>query len=412
MVGLLTLMVAAASLASDAALHPSAPPGQDSVRTDTLAPGVVHVRMARPAGPWVAHVLRVDLRRATLGVVHARAGDRLTSRERTSAMAARHTAGGERVLAAVNADFFDLATGASENNVLIAGEWWRGVKITDSPYDTFDNIHAQFALTAAGRPLLGRFAFDGWAHTARTAFPLIALNTLPSGAHEGSALWTARAGSITPRDTVRPTTELTLASAGRRADTLLFVRRAAAKGGGSAIPADGAVLAAYGGRAVALDSTVDGDTVRITLAAAPAVGSAADPPALIVGGWPRILRDGRNIAPLAPAEEGTISRNAEMRHPRTAVGFTRDSATLLLVTVDGRSAQSVGMTLVELADFMKGLGAWNALNFDGGGSTTMVVGGKVVNTPSDRTGEREVGSALLVVQGAGNRVGCKVKGAE
>ncbi|MBA4073296.1 MAG: hypothetical protein C0497_15955, partial [Gemmatimonas sp.] len=53
---------------------------------------------------------------------------------------------------------------------------------------------------------------------------------------------------------------------------------------------------------------------------------------------------------------------------------------------------------VELAEFMKTLGAWNSLNFDGGGSTTMVIGDRVVNTPSDRTGEREVGSALFIVK--------------
>jgi hypothetical protein len=406
MIALLALVLAARGLPPAPAVEPVPSTGQDSTRADTLAPGVVHVRVALPAGPWVAHVLRVNLRQSTIGVVHARASDGLTTRERTSAMAARRTAAGERVLAAVNADFFDLATGASENNVVIGGEWWKGVRVTESPYDTFDNPHAQFALTAAGRPLLERFAFDGWARTPRTAFPLIALNTMPGGAYEGSALWTPRVGPTTPRDTVRPTTELTLAVAGRRADTLLYVRRgAAAKGGGSPIPADGAVLAAYGGRAVALDSTADGDTVRVTLHAAPRVARSGDALALVIGGWPRILRDGQNIAPLASALEGTISRNAEVRHPRTAIGFTRDSTTLLIVTVDGRSTQSVGMTLVELADYMKSLGAHHALNFDGGGSTTMVIGGRVVNSPSDRTGEREVGSALLVVQRKRQSVG-------
>jgi exopolysaccharide biosynthesis protein len=47
---------------------------------------------------------------------------------------------------------------------------------------------------------------------------------------------------------------------------------------------------------------------------------------------------------------------------------------------------------------MKELGAWDALNFDGGGSTTLVIGDKVVNVPSDQTGERAVGSALFIVQ--------------
>jgi hypothetical protein len=316
-----------------------------------------------------------------------------------SAMTARRTAAGEQVIAAVNADFFDLATGASENNVVIDGEWWRGVRITDSPYDTFDNVHAQFALDRDGQPLVDRFAFDGWVHTSKASFPLIALNAMPRGTYEGTALWTPRAGPTTPRDTLRATTELSLAPAGRRADTLLFVRRGASKGGGSAIPADGVVLAAYGARTVAIDSTTDGDTLRITLGAAPWPSPApAAIPSLLIGGWPRILRDGASVAGRASADEGTISRNAEVRHPRTAVGVTRDRKTLLLVTVDGRSAASVGMTLVELADFMKTLGAWDALNFDGGGSTTMVIGDRVVNTPSDRTGEREVGSALFIMK--------------
>ena len=56
------------------------------------------------------------------------------------------------------------------------------------------------------------------------------------------------------------------------------------------------------------------------------------------------------------------------------------------------------MTLVELADMMRKLGAWQAMNFDGGGSTTMVIDGVLVNKPSDQTGERAVGNALMVVK--------------
>ena len=55
------------------------------------------------------------------------------------------------------------------------------------------------------------------------------------------------------------------------------------------------------------------------------------------------------------------------------------------------------MSLVELARLMLTLGAFEAINLDGGGSTTMVVDGRVVNSPSDKTGDRPVGSALLVV---------------
>ena len=124
----------------------------------------------------------------------------------------------------------------------------------------------------------------------------------------------------------------------------------------------------------------------------------ASEPVLLVGGWPRILENGRDVSGDAPTAEGTLSRNAEMRHPRTALGFSRDSSTLYLVTVDGRSENSGGMTLTELARLLRALGAWQAMNFDGGGSTTMVVAGAVVNKPSDTTGEREVGNVLAVVK--------------
>jgi exopolysaccharide biosynthesis protein len=104
------------------------------------------------------------------------------------------------------------------------------------------------------------------------------------------------------------------------------------------------------------------------------------------------------VAAEAATVEGTISHNAELRHPRTAAGFSRDRRTLFLLTVDGRSTRSVGVTLEELARLMRRLGAWEAMNFDGGGSTTMVIDGAVVNVPSDAGGEREVGSGLLVVR--------------
>lgn len=141
----------------------------------------------------------------------------------------------------------------------------------------------------------------------------------------------------------------------------------------------------------------DGDTVKVVLATLPRPPHGAAP-TMLIGGWPRILRDGENVAADAPTVEGTISRNAEMKHPRTAIGFSRDSTAIYLLTVDGRSENSGGATLAELADLMRRVGAWNAMNFDGGGSTTMVVGGELMNKPTDATGEREVGNALLIVR--------------
>jgi hypothetical protein len=84
------------------------------------------------------------------------------------------------------------------------------------------------------------------------------------------------------------------------------------------------------------------------------------------------------------------------RNPRTALGI-KDDGTVLLVTVDGhRHDTSVGLTIDELRGVLKSLGARDAVNLDGGGSTALVLAGRLVNQPSDLTGERAVGDAVLI----------------
>lgn len=370
-----------------------------------LAPGVSYRKVVDAAGPWVMHVVRVSLRQDGIELREGRALDRLTGRERTSAIARRAEERGVTVLAAVNADFFDLETGENENNQVIAGEWWKGLKTTDSPYDTFDNAHVQLAIDASGRPVIDRFILDARAWARGVTTPILTLNHAPTGSYEGTALYTPRFGPSTPplspslpRDTARTIAEAVLEGAGSRGDTLLMVRRGAIRSStGAGIPPTGAVLSAYGSRVREVQAMADGDTVKILLATQPRLARGAAP-RLLIGGWPRLLRDGENVAGEAATVEGTISRNAEIRHPRTVVGISQDGETLTLLTVDGRSKASVGMTLVEVAERLRRLGVWNAMNFDGGGSTAMVLGGALVNVPSDSAGERAVGNALLVVR--------------
>ena len=90
------------------------------------------------------------------------------------------------------------------------------------------------------------------------------------------------------------------------------------------------------------------------------------------------------------------------RHPRTAIGISEDKNTLWLIVADGRQPSlAMGMTLPELSDLLADLGAYNAYNLDGGGSSTMVVRGEVVNSYSDihpggRRKERRRCDAILV----------------
>jgi hypothetical protein len=371
----------------------------NSADTKQLAPGVSYRHWVDSTGPFAIHLVIVDLRRSDVELRHARARDALRGREKVSDMVKRARASGATVLAAINADFFNLGTGENENNQVLAGEWWKGLKVTDSPYDTYDNAHIQFGVDEARRPFMDRYLLDAKAWVRGVPTPIVSVNFNPSGNPEGTALYTSRYGPTTPRDTARQTAEAPLIASGRRGDTAIYVRRGPVSAtSGSAIPPNGAILAAYGpgSRLHEVQTIVDGDTVRVVLTTLPRTGVGS--PTIIIGGWPRILRDGVDVAVDAPTVEGTISRNAETRHPRSAVGFSRDSTTLFLLVVDGRTQKSVGMTLVELAALMRRLGAWQAMNFDGGGSTTMVIDGAVVNAPSDATGEREVGNALLVVR--------------
>jgi len=116
----------------------------------------------------------------------------------------------------------------------------------------------------------------------------------------------------------------------------------------------------------------------------------------VIGGGGRILRDGQNATAENVSLEGIGEAFLTNRHPRTFVASDRDGRRVWLGTVDGRQAASVGMNFDEMADFLLDLGAWDAVNLDGGGSTTMVVGDSVVNRPSDATGERAVANILFV----------------
>lgn len=120
----------------------------------------------------------------------------------------------------------------------------------------------------------------------------------------------------------------------------------------------------------------------------------------ITSGVPQLIRNGE--IQITWEQEKTNQNFVETRHPRTAIAKLKDRR-ILLITADGRSEDSGGIALKDLAEFLLQLGASEAVNLDGGGSTTMVVNGKTVNKPSDKEGERRIGDAILVFP----RVDCK-----
>jgi hypothetical protein len=159
--------------------------------------------------------------------------------------------------------------------------------------------------------------------------------------------------------------------------------------GNVAVPEGGSVVSASGAQAEWIRARVKlGDTLRVDYGLARSNESPSCAVRYVVAAGPRLVRGGR----LAEESEGFL--HEKNRNPRTAIGVTA-RGTILLYVVDGRRANSVGMTVAELAAAMLELGAVEAMNLDGGGSSTMVVGGRVVNQPADGR-ERPVSDAIVL----------------
>jgi hypothetical protein len=151
-----------------------------------------------------------------------------------------------------------------------------------------------------------------------------------------------------------------------------------------------------------LQDVVVGDKLRVRLRLESHGRPLATPAGTTVtNGGPLLLRNGREritqrrdgfVHPGDPSfQYGFVIK----RNPRTFAGIDGRGRTVL-ITVDGRSAQDLGLSVPEAADVARSLGLVDAINLDGGGSTTMVVNGQVISHPSDATGERPVGDALLI----------------
>ncbi len=388
---LLVLLTCASSLAAQDSVRVVA---SDSTVTDTVAPGLVHTYYVRQAGPWRLHVVSVDLRGGGYTVRSVRALDSLRGREVTSRMVDRAKGAGHEVRVALNADFFDLRTGETVNNQVSDGQIWKALAMSGRPGGAVKTARGQFGMTRAGKPVIDRFVFGGVLRVGRTFWALDGVNAIPSNG-EGLVLWLP-AGNGRPRtDSTRAGRELAVrVLRGSWRDSLMLqVTGTVSAAGDSPVVAGQAVLVAYGPTGPRLDSIAA--LPRPFAARADWIPSAGHLDEL-VGGWPVILRDGDSMVDYAATRELTLPGNANVRHPRSIVGFDADTSHLYLVAIDGRSTASVGMTLVEAAAFLRTLGLAHALNLDGGGSTTLVIDGKIVNVPSDVTGERPVGNALLV----------------
>ena len=110
----------------------------------------------------------------------------------------------------------------------------------------------------------------------------------------------------------------------------------------------------------------------------------------IISGGPYLVKNGEVFVDMTAQKLQAIGG----RNPRSAIGYTKDN-NFIFVAVDGREGSFIGMTLMELANFMQSIGCVGAINLDGGGSTVMYVNGRVVNKPQ-QTGGIPLSNAIIL----------------
>ncbi|MFI0357551.1 phosphodiester glycosidase family protein [Actinomadura sp. 9N407] len=369
---MLTLLASALPASTATAVPAHADPLDIDRRTRRVGPGTTLTSFDRlsPKGWLRADLLTVDL---TAGV---RAGylspGTVASTEPLSRQAERAGA-----IAAVNGDFFDIGrTGAPNGAAVDDG---RLIKSARPGWPT--------GTAGIGRDGLGQVAqifLDGEVVLPRgRRIRLDQLNT-----HTVRGI-----GAYTPLWGTRPRANGTevLVVDGK-------VSSISDEPGSGPIPANGFVLLENGGDL--LRALKPGDPVGLRYRPR----SSGRKPAFAIGGRQVLLENGR-IPPLPDP----------VRHPRTAVGFTADRRRMILMTVDGRQADSRGVTLAGLAALMKEAGAHDALNLDGGGSSTLLgrepgrSRPRVENQPSGGR-ERAVPNGIgLFAKGSGRLTGFSVK---
>jgi hypothetical protein len=347
-------------------------------QTTTLVPGVTYTKEVRWTfgGPLVTHVIVAPKPGGLYGLRPVLSQETVLGRETVSSMQRRLAMRG--TVAGVNGDFFSWATGRPSGIFLKDGV------LSTRPVGERSSLGIAFDGSLRVRRL--RY-FGSWAVDGFEAHPLEEFNR-PLTDRRGVALFSPRWGGRTPRlplavDVVLSGFPRAVPNALRRA-RVVTVRR----GGGTLVPAGGAVLQARGfWRRVLLREARPGRSLAVQLTVRGLWEDVAD----AIGGGPVLVRNGR---PVFASGEGFTTSQLRPRHPRTAAGQLADGR-VILVAVDGRSTLSAGLRNWQLALELVRLGAVTAMALDAGGSTTLAFNGRVLNRPSDGA-ERAVADGLMV----------------
>jgi hypothetical protein len=331
--------------------------------TYAVAPGVTYSTWDQTdaRGPIRAHLLSVRYDTPGLKVDYADPGQVAKTKPVAKMLA-------DNAVAGVNGDFFDIGdTGAP----LGIGKTRSG-SLAHAPKDGWNSA---FYIARQGRPKVGTLPTGGRIKQ-HPDWTVTNFNS-PSVRTDGIGVYTSRWGKTSGYKVTDGQTSGVAQVLVRKGKVVWRKRKLTA---GDKI--DGTLLVGRGLGAQRLNQLAKGDPVSVSR-------WVYEKPQMVVTGNKILVDDGLV----------TVVDDREM-HPRTAVGISHDTKEILLLVIDGRQSFSRGYTMVELATMMIDLGADEALNLDGGGSSTMIANKPdgtrgVLNSPSDGT-QRYVANGLEV----------------
>ena len=291
---------------------------------------------------------------------------------------------GAQYFTGVNGDFFDMSNGQPLGTNVLNSEI----------YNTTTNSNwLELSFDANEKPYLGKLTFSGNITKADGSSYDIAVNT---GRGENNLIvFTPRFGTSTGTNqwgieiVATPVESDATIALGKTVK--MKIVGASNTAGNMTIPAGSYVLSGHGNGNTFVSTMKDGDIVELTLNAS-ANGQPINP-VWSIGGCPAILSKGVVLE----TEDASIISHLPSKEPRTAVGYDETGTKVVMLVVDGRSDISDGCRTKILADIMREVGCYEAMNFDGGGSTELYhqkLG--IQNVPSGGT-ERSVTNGLFAV---------------
>ena len=274
-------------------------------------------------------------------------------------------------VAAINADFFSMSDPSYS-----MGPMADDGKVISSPY--YDNGKMASFIMDQNQKLFIDYLKSGVVvrnETTGTSSTGYSINK-HSGTYASPVIITSEYRKTSPGQS--SVSSVTLTEVVIEADTVREIRTGKP---GVSIPVNGYVIAASGTRGDQLASSFSaGDRLELSTSMQDSYPDLKE----VAGGGTVILKDGM----LAP-----ITHKIAGRSQRTAIGITYDRK-LVFMTADGRKSPYIGMTETEVADFLRTQNVRDAMMFDGGGSTEMIVNGKITN---DLASERKIVNGMAIV---------------